>query len=166
MISSWNRKYQWIFAMTNQIICLFPGGASDLVGVSADPVRMCPYCTFSTSDSLRLQQHIAQTHSQVPVYSCPLCQDNFADKSRIEHHLVSTHNVTQEGLQRLLVMVTATMPPVGHQPQSPSIATPQQPTEGSSDVKADGIELDAIRIGEDGKRIMLTLYVLNFSKWT
>ena len=103
-----------------------PGGAADA------QIAMCPYCNFSTISQERMQAHVVQAHGQRPQLRCPLCQESCAIKEQLQKHLIQVHNVTQEGLNRLLVMVdqpdVVMAPPAGSAgnslPGAPSLPPP------------------------------------------
>ncbi len=135
-------------------------GVADLGKMGTEQIRMCPYCNFSSVSEARIQAHIATQHAQQPKLRCPLCQENFVEKMHLEKHLINVHNVNREGMQRLLPMVEqpdcfgSATPSSGQKSGSNTPASTPTPNEegncSSEGPKAEILESDAIRIGEDG----------------
>ena len=87
---------------------------------------------------------------------CPLCQEKFQQRSVLESHLVEKHNVTQEGMQRLMLIVdqipvapatvakTTTPPPLS---SSPSATVDMTDAE-----KQESMENEVLKLAEEGKQ--------------
>ncbi len=97
---------------------------------TSDQIHFCPYCNYTHSSEVRIQMHIASTHSKQQqqrsssatppattvanttlvqqTMLCPLCQEAFKEKLKLETHLIDIHNVTKEGVQRLMLLVDTT----------------------------------------------------------
>lgn len=145
---------------------------------SGEDIKGCPYCNFSTVSESRLQNHVASAHAgagTAPVnVPCPLCQEKFPDKSQLGQHLTTLHNVGREARNNLLamVMVDSSSSPVPaatlSSPPTPTIKDTENNLDGKTEVSSkldsrsegkdisDG-DVDAIRIGEDGRFNSVTI---------
>jgi uncharacterized C2H2 Zn-finger protein len=130
---------------------------------NSEHIHICPYCNYSSVNEMRIQAHITTQHSQPASteMNCPLCQDGFREKAKLERHLAQSHNVSQEGVQRLMILVDQTRwsPPTATQACASDLRTgPNEmqdrsptgtPEDESMETKSDTSDLDAIKIPQD-----------------
>ena len=142
-------------------------------------VHSCPFCNYTCVNPVQMQAHIQSQHAQLPTSGralhCPLCQEKCGEKIQLEKHLFAVHNVTAEGMQRLLMLVdqpswpspppaTPTKSPVpstspaaatgattpSPRPASTSNAREEEPSQDASDLQAEVLENQALKLAEEG----------------
>lgn len=145
---------------------------------SSEQIHSCPYCYYTSSSEVRIHMHIASQHSKQAKQQrsnsatpptavagastspqqqmlCPLCQAAFKVQTKLEQHLIDVHNVTEEGVQRLMLLVEKidTTDLLATTKQSQSQASQHSPTwspnEDSLDSKSEQREMPIMDF--DGK---------------
>ncbi|XP_064640113.1 zinc finger homeobox protein 4-like isoform X2 [Lineus longissimus] len=142
-----------------------PENSDGVEAGNSEHIHICPYCNYSSVNEMRIQAHITTQHSQPATaeMNCPLCQDGFKEKAKLERHLAQSHNVSQEGVQRLMILVDHTRwsPPAPaeasgaptdlrmNQNESQDRSPTGTPEDDSMETKSDASEPDAIKIPQD-----------------
>ena len=120
---------------------------------------MSPFCNFpdvgAVESNMRAHHatHDHATHDECTVV-CPLCQEKFQQRGVLESHLVEKHNVTQEGMQRLMLIVdqipvapttvAKTTPP-------PRLSSPSATVDMTDAEKQESMENEVLKLAEEGK---------------
>lgn len=118
---------------------------------------MCPYCNFTDPSAACVEAHVNTQHVKEDESTavCPLCQEKFHQRPTLESHLVQKHNVTQEGMQRLMLIVDQTPASPATVAKTTALSSSSATGNMSDAEKQESVENEVLKLAEEGKKVIL-----------
>ena len=117
---------------------------------------MSPFCNFPDVGAVESNMRAPHTTRDECTAVCPLCQEKFQQRPVLESHLVEKHNVTQEGMQRLMLIVDqipSATTTVSKTTTPPPLSSPSATADMADTEKQESMETEVLKLAEEGKRI-------------